>query len=168
MRAAMAHRANGHPPPAPPEVTAAVTAAVAEHGDAAGALIPVLSAVNRRLGYLPPAALAEVSRRLGMPASRVYGVARFYTLLSTEPRGRHLVQFCENAPCHVVGGRRVWEALRQALGLAPGETSADGRFTLITTSCIGACAVGPVVVIDDEVHGNLTPDQVEALLARYA
>jgi NADH:ubiquinone oxidoreductase subunit E len=161
-------RANGRKAPAvPPEVAAAVTAALEAHGDTADALIPVLSAVNRALGYLSPEALAEVGRRLRTPDSQVHGVATFYTMLSTRPRGRHLVQFCENAPCHVVGGRQVWRGLRQALGLAPGETSPDGRFTLVTTSCIGACAVGPVVVIDDDVHGNVAPDQIDALLARY-
>jgi NADH:ubiquinone oxidoreductase subunit E len=168
MRSSDRGRQNGHRPPASPEVEAAVAAALAAHGDTADALIPVLSDVNRALGHLSPEALAEVGRRLRAPQSQVHAVATFYTMLSTRPRGRHVVQFCENAPCHVVGGRQVWRALQRALGLTPGETSADGRFTLVTTSCIGACAVGPVVVIDDDVHGNVTPDQVDALLARYA
>jgi NADH:ubiquinone oxidoreductase subunit E len=97
----------------------------------------------------------------------VHAVATFYSLLTTRPRGRHLVVFCENAPCHVVGGRQVWQALQKALRLGPGETSADGRFTLLTTSCIGACGVGPVIVVDDDVHGNVTPAQLPALLERY-
>jgi NADH:ubiquinone oxidoreductase subunit E len=168
MRVSEASKANGHKAPAvPPEVAAAVAAALAAHGAGADALVPVLSAVNRALGYLSPDALAEVGRRLHLPQSRVHGAATFYTMLSTKPRGRHLVQFCENAPCHVVGGRQVWRALRRALDLAPGETTADGRFTLVTTSCIGACSVGPVVIIDDDVHGNVSPDKIDALLARY-
>jgi NADH:ubiquinone oxidoreductase subunit E len=161
---------NGHRPlpTVSPAVAEAVRAALDHHGDSADALIPVLSDVNRALGYLSPEALAEVGRRLRAPQSRVHAVATFYSLLSTRPRGRHVVQFCESAPCHVVGGRQVWQALREALQLEPGQTSPDGRFTLLTTSCLGTCAVGPVVVVDDDIHGNVTPEQVPGLLARYA
>ncbi len=88
-------------------------------------------------------------------------------MLSTKPRGKHVIQFCESAPCHVVGGREVWQALREAVQLESGETSADGKWTLITTSCLGLCGVGPVIVIDDDVYGNLTPDQIPAILERY-
>jgi NADH:ubiquinone oxidoreductase subunit E len=161
-----------HPPE--PVVTAertatqaAVAAAIAAHGDTPDALIPILSDVCRARGYLSPEALAAVAGALRATRGQVHAVATFYSLLSTRPRGRHLVVFCENAPCHVVGGRQVWQALQEALGLGPGETSADGRFTLLTTSCIGACGVGPVIVVDDDVHGNVTPAQVPALLERY-
>jgi NADH:ubiquinone oxidoreductase subunit E len=88
-------------------------------------------------------------------------------MLSLKPRGRHVIKFCENAPCHVVGGRLVWQALHDQLKVKPGETTPDGRFTLLTTSCIGVCSVGPVVVIDDDVHGNVEPEQIADLLARY-
>lgn len=153
--------------PVPPHVAAAVSAAVAAHGDHADAVIPILADVNRTLGYLPPEAVSAVAGALHTPPSQVNTVATFYSLLSVRPRGRHVVLFCESAPCHVAGGRAVWHALQQALGLAPGETSPDGRFTLLTTSCIGVCGVGPVFVVDDDVHGNVTPDQVPALLERY-
>jgi NADH:ubiquinone oxidoreductase subunit E len=146
---------------------AAVAEAVAEHGGSHDGLIPVLSALNERLGSLPGEALVEVGQKLHQPASRVYAVATFYSMLSLEPRGRHVVQFCESAPCHVEGGRQVWQALRDELELAPGETSSDGRFTLLTTSCLGLCAEGPVVVVDDQVHANVTPEQVPALLKQY-
>jgi len=88
-------------------------------------------------------------------------------MLSLKPRGRHVIKFCENAPCHVVGGRQVWQALHDQLKVKSGETTPDGRFTLLTTSCIGVCSVGPVVVIDDDVHGNVEPEQIADLLARY-
>ncbi len=148
-------------------IKAAVAAAVAEHGGSHDGLIPILSAVNERVGYLPTEALREVAQELREPASRVHAVATFYSMLSLEPHGRHVVQFCESAPCHVEGGRKVWQALRDELKLGPGETSPDSRFTLLTTSCLGLCAEGPVVVIDDQIHGNVTPDNVPALLARY-
>jgi NADH:ubiquinone oxidoreductase subunit E len=88
-------------------------------------------------------------------------------MLSTKPRGRHVIQFCENAPCHVVGGREVFQALKDHLNLKPGETSPDGKWSLITTSCLGLCAVGPVITIDDDVIGNVKPDQISDILARY-
>lgn len=156
------------------EVRAAVQAAVARRGGAASdpvhmreELIPILSEVNQALGYLPPEAFVEVGRQLRMPVSQLFSVASFYQMLSTKPRGRHVIQFCESAPCHVVGGRQVWTALQEALKLGPGETSADGKWTLQTTSCIGICAVGPVVVVDADIYGNVTPAQVTEILAKY-
>jgi NADH-quinone oxidoreductase subunit E len=162
-----ARKADPHRPPVTGPIADAVTRAVAEHGDTPAALIPILGDVNRELGHLSPEALAAVSGALRSPRSQVHAVATFYSLLSTQPRGRHVVQFCENAPCHVAGGRQVWQALRQALQLEPGQTSADGRWTLLNTSCIGTCGVGPVIVIDEDVHGNLTPERLPAVLERY-
>ncbi len=84
-----------------------------------------------------------------------------------EPRGRHVIQFCESAPCHVVGGREVWQALTDELKLNPGETSEDGKWTLITVSCLGACGVGPIVVVDEDMYGNVTASQVKDILSHY-
>jgi len=130
-------------------------------------LIPVLSEVNATLGYLSTDAMAEVSRLLRVPGSRVLSVASFYRMLSTQQLGRHVIRFCESAPCHVMGGRELWQALQEALQLGPGETSADGKWTLLTTSCLGVCGVGPVMVIDDDVYGNVTPGQLPEILGRY-
>jgi NADH-quinone oxidoreductase subunit E len=149
-------------------VLSVVRSAVNHHGARRDALIPILGEINHELGYLPADAMTEVCRLLQLPASGAHSVATFYSLLSTRPRGRHVIRFCENAPCHVVGGRRVWQALRDALRLKEGETSPDGRWTLVTTSCIGLCAVGPVLVIDDDVYGNIEAGQVPDILARYA
>lgn len=150
------------------DVHAIVQEAVSRHGATPDGLIPVLSEVNQALGYLPAEALAEIGRQVRIPSSRVFSVASFYRMLSTKPRGRHVVQFCESAPCHVVGGREVWRALKEQLGLGPGETSADGRWTLLTTSCLGLCAVGPVVVIDGDIYGNVDAAKLPEILARYA
>jgi NADH-quinone oxidoreductase subunit E len=144
-----------------------VRTAVVHHGSTRDELIPILTDINHELGYIPHEAVDEVSRLIGMPKSQLYSVASFYDMLSLKPRGRHVIKFCENAPCHVVGGRQVWQALHDALHVKSGETTPDGRFTLLTTSCIGVCAVGPVVVIDDDVHGNVEPEQVAEILARY-
>jgi NADH-quinone oxidoreductase subunit E len=150
------------------DVASAVQAAIKQHGATAEALIPVLAEVNQTLGYLPAEALAEVSRGLRVPKSQLFSVASFYRMLSTKPRGRHVIQFCESAPCHVVGGRAVWQTLQDELQLAPGETSADGKWTLVTTSCLGICGVGPVIMVDDDIYGNVGPDRVADILARYA
>lgn len=150
------------------QVRTVVQQAINQHGTDREGLIPVLSEVNRALGYLSPAALSEISRQMRVPKSQVFSVASFYRMLSTKPRGRHVIQFCESAPCHVVGGREVWQALQEALGLQPGETSADGRWTLVTTSCLGVCAVGPVIIVDNDIYGNVDRAQLPDILARYA
>ena len=150
------------------DVASVVQAAVERHGATVEALIPILTEVNRALGYLPADALAEVSRGLRVPKSQLFSVASFYQMLSTKPRGRHVIQFCESAPCHVVGGREVWQTLQDELGLTPGETSADGKWTLVMTSCLGICGVGPVIMVDDDIYGNVGPDRVPEILARYA
>jgi NADH-quinone oxidoreductase subunit E len=150
------------------EVHSVVDAVIKEHGASKDEIIPILNAINAEIGYIPASALEEVSKRLRVPKSQLFSVATFYQMLSTKPRGEHVVQFCESAPCHVVGGRQVWQALQDELSLAPGETSADGKWTLITTSCLGVCGVGPVVLIDEDVYGNVTPEQLPGILARYA
>jgi len=145
-----------------------VKEAVAHHGKSQEELIPILAEVNHELGYLPQEALAEISRQTRVPASQVLSVASFYRMLSTQARGRHVIQFCESAPCHVVGGRQVWQALLDEVGVQPGETSTDGKWTLLTTSCLGVCGVGPVILVDDDIYGNVKPAQVPGILARYA
>lgn len=149
------------------EMLKTVQDVVEKHGAVPEELIPILSELNRELGYLPGPAMEEVSRLLRVPRSQLLSVASFYRMLSTKPRGRHVIQFCESAPCHVVGGRQVWEALRKELILNEDQTSPDGKWTLITTSCLGLCSVGPVIVIDDDVYGNVSPDQIPAILGKY-
>jgi NADH-quinone oxidoreductase subunit E len=138
-----------------------------QHGCAREELIPILSDINRELGYLPLEALDEISHQLKVPKSQVFSVASFYSMLSITPRGRHVIQFCESAPCHVQGGREVWSKLQDELKLSKGETSPDKRWTLETTSCLGLCASGPVLLVDDDLYENVTPDQISAILAKY-
>ena len=144
-----------------------VRSAITRHGATREELIPILTDVNHELGFIPPEAFDEISRLIGTPKSQLYSVASFYEMLSLRPHGRHVIKFCENAPCHVVGGRQVWQALRDELQVRPGDTTPDGKFTLMTTSCLGICAVGPVVVIDDDVYGNVEPGRLAKILARY-
>lgn len=140
---------------------------VEHHGVSRDEIIPIMNDVNRMIGYLPAEALSEISRLTKTPKSQVFSAATFYRMLSTKPRGRHVIQFCESAPCHVAGGREVWQALHENLGLKNGETSQDGKWTLITTSCLGVCGVGPVVIIDDEIYGNVAASQIPEILGKY-
>ncbi|HPA32264.1 MAG TPA: NAD(P)H-dependent oxidoreductase subunit E [Anaerolineaceae bacterium] len=150
------------------KITEVVDRVIAHHGATMDELIPILNDVNKELGYLPGEALKQISKHLHVPRSQLFAVSSFYQMLSTKPRGRHVIQFCESAPCHVVGGREVWKTLREELKLEANETSPDGKWTLATTSCLGLCSVGPVIIIDDDVYGNLTPDQIPGILARYS
>ena len=148
-------------------VRAVVEAAIVKTGGSRDDLIPILTEVNHTLGYLPPEAFRALSDALHIPLGKLFSVASFYQMLSTKPRGRHVIQFCESAPCHVVGGREVWNALKDAVKLEPGDTSADGKWTLRTTSCLGVCAVGPVMMVDADIYGNVTPKQVVEILDKY-
>lgn len=148
-------------------VLEAVQAAVKRHGATRDEIIPILSEVNRTVGYLPTTALDEISRLMRVPKSQLFSVATFYRMLSTKKLGAHVIQFCESAPCHVTGGRQVIQAIQDALNLEPGETTPDGKWTLAAVSCLGLCGIGPVMVVDEDVYGNLTADQVPEILARY-
>ncbi len=134
-----------------------------KHAPDRSSLIAVLQDVNEHFGYLPEASLRGVSDRLAMPLSEVYHVATFYTAFSLKPRGKHTVKVCTGTACHVRGAPRVIDELTRQLKVAPGETTADGKFTLETVNCIGCCALGPVVVIDGHYY-QTSPATVKELL----
>ncbi|HKZ44272.1 MAG TPA: NAD(P)H-dependent oxidoreductase subunit E [Anaerolineales bacterium] len=151
-----------------------VIKAIEKHGATHEAVIPILSDLNQILGYIPIASLPEIRRRIQIPEKKViladshlYSAASFYQLFSLKKLGRHIVRFCESAPCHVVGGREVIQTLQDELGIKPGETTEDMEWTLHMTSCLGVCAVGPVFMVDDDIYGNVTPEQVHGILAHY-
>ena len=156
-------------------IVSVVQAAIEKHGRDRDAMIPVLTEINRVFGYVPREAIREVRKQLHDPSrqvhiaeSQLYGLASFYDMLSTKPRGRHVIKFCENAPCHVVGGKAIWDSLTEKLGINNGENTPDNKWTLVTTSCLGLCSVGPVLLIDDDMYGNVTPDQISDILERYS
>lgn len=147
---------------------------VKEHGATRDAIVPILSEINQILGYIPAAALPEIRRHIQMPEegtfladSHLYSAASFYQMFSLQPIGEHVVRFCESAPCHVTGGRQVLQAIQEELGLRPGETREDRKWSLLMTSCLGVCSVGPVFLVDDDVYGNVTAERVAEILARY-
>jgi len=137
---------------------------VARHAGARGALIAVLEDVQARCGYLPEAALRAVAEQMGVSLVDVYGVATFYRGFSLQPRGRHLVSCCLGTACHVRGAPMVVEEFARQLGIEPGETTADGEFSLETVNCLGACALGPVVVADGHYFSKMRKSRVREVL----
>ena len=130
-------------------------------------LIQILQDVNQAYNYLPPEALRRVSEALRVPLSRVYGVARFYAAFSLEPRGRNIVQVCEGTACHVRGATRVGDELKRTLELGEaGGTTEDLEFTVLGVNCVGACALGPVVIANGEYHGHFRANKVGKLVRK--
>jgi NADH-quinone oxidoreductase subunit E len=156
------------------ELDEIVQQAVEHQGAQRASVIPILSEINESFGYIPVEALGKIRRLINAPEeglfladSHLYATASFYSMFSLKPLGKHIIRFCESAPCHVVGAREVIEAIQNHLGIQVGETTEDKQWTLLTTSCIGVCSVGPVFVVDDEIYGNVTPERVPAILAKY-
>jgi NADH-quinone oxidoreductase subunit E len=136
----------------------------ASHGDHPSSLIHVLQDIQEEFDYLPREALRAVAERLELPLAEVLRVATFYAAFSLEPRGEHLITVCVGTACHVRGARAVLERLESVLSVAAGGTTADGRFTLETVNCLGACALGPLIAIDGKYYGNMTPARVADVL----
>jgi NADH-quinone oxidoreductase subunit E len=129
-------------------------------------LISVLEEIQTRYRYLPREAMILVSEGLGVPLSQVYSVATFYHAFSLVPRGKHTICVCTGTACHVRGAVQVLDRLETRLGVASGGTTRDREFTLETVNCLGCCALGPVVVLDDEYEGQMTTKKVDKLLKR--
>jgi NADH-quinone oxidoreductase subunit E/NADP-reducing hydrogenase subunit HndA len=132
-----------------------------------GGLIQVLSRLQEKLGYLPRDVLKEVADTLGVSLTDVYGVVTFYALFTLKPRGRHTINLCKGTACYVRGAAQLIERLRKDYGLKPGDTTDDGRFTLEVIRCLGACGLGPALMIDRDVHARVKPEKLGAILSRY-
>lgn len=144
-----------------------VSRITSRHGGDRSALIPVLQDVHAVYNYLPEESVEIIARDLGVPISAVYGVATFFKAFSFEPRGRHVATLCMGTACHVRGATRLLAAAEEELGILPGQTTPDMRLTLETVNCLGCCALGPVLVLDNEYHGEMTRQRVEAMLKEY-
>ncbi len=131
-----------------------------------GSLITALENIQARYRYLPPEALILASERLGVPLSQTYSVATFYNAFSLVPKGQHCLNVCMGTACHVRGSPQVLERLQTKLGIKAGDTTRDRQFTLETVNCLGACALGPIVVTDGEYSGQMTPQKADILLRR--
>lgn len=130
-------------------------------------LIPALHAIQAKLGYLPGPAMEDLAEWLGVPVSDVYGTATFYTLFATEPKGRYIVRLCDSPPCHLEGSKSIKSAIEYELGIRPGQTTVDGKFTFEIVSCFGLCGVAPAVMINEDVYGNLTPEAIADVFSNY-
>lgn len=138
-----------------------------EYENDAENLIMMLQAIQNHYNYLPQAALSYLAAKIGVPYSKIYGVATFYSTFSLEPRGRHIVSLCLGTACHVRGGERIRDRITANLNINDGQTTDDKRYTLESVRCIGCCSLGPVVKIDDDMHGRLAPDQIDKILDQY-
>lgn len=123
------------------------------------ALIPILQDLQSYEGYLSEKSLKEVSRMLGLPLSKIYGVASFYNQFRFQPVGQYHVLVCRGTACHVKGSSKLLQTLRHELKVEPGQTTRDGLFTLDVVACIGACGLAPVMCVNGEFHAKLTPEQ---------
>ena len=131
-------------------------------------LVSVLQDLQAECNYLPREGLTRVSEGLGIPLSQVYSVATFFKAFSLKPRGRHSIAVCLGTACHVRGAVRILEEVERELGINRGETTQDLKYTLETVNCVGACALGPIVIADGEYSGQMKTDKIKPLLENYA
>ena len=140
---------------------------VKRHGYREPSLITILQDIQARVGFLPRKALVEVSKSLEIPLTRIHAIATFYKAFSLEPRGRHTIQVCLGTACHVRGGARILDYLENRLHVEAGGTTKDLRFSIDSVNCLGACAIGPMMVVNNKYHGRLTATRIESILKKY-
>ena len=140
---------------------------IESHSCEKSALIDVLQDVEDLHGYLPARALRHISERLNVPIIQVYGVASFYKAFHLKPRGKHLIRVCLGTACHVRRGQRVIEELERKLGIQAGETATDSSFTLERVNCLGCCALGPMVMVDENYYEHMNPAKVAAFMKQF-
>ena len=138
-----------------------------KHRGRPGALIPVLEQVQELLGYLPTGILMKVAKGLNIPIANVYGVVTFYSFFSMVPKGRHNIRVCFGTACYVKGAQRVFGKLSDCLGVGRGGCTEDRRFSLETVRCLGVCGLAPVIVIDEDTHGQVRASEIEKSLDSY-
>ena len=137
------------------------------HSGQKGALIPILQEIQAAYGYLPEEALKMVSRRVKVPLSRIYGVITFYAQFYLTPRGKHLIKACQGTACHVRGASQVLDNLSRELKVNPGGTTEDLKFSLETVACVGTCFLAPVIMINEDYYGKLTPKKAMDAVKKY-
>ena len=150
-----------------PEQEAKLRQVIAEHKDQPGATMPVLQAAQEIFGYLPEEAQIIIAEGLDIPLSEVYGVASFYAQFSMNPKGRYRVSVCMGTACYVKGAADVLEAVEKKLNIKTGSITPDGNFSIDACRCVGACGLAPVMMINSDVYGKVTPDQVSDILDKY-
>lgn len=149
------------------EQVAAVDGVIQRYRSKPGSLIPVLEDVQDVLGYLPNSIQHKIALGLGVPFSEVYGVVTFYSFFTMVPRGRHTLKCCLGTACYVRGGKKILEKLSSTLGIEPGNTTADKRFSLETVRCLGACGLAPVMTADADTFRHMKPSRLAEVLEHY-
>jgi len=132
-----------------------------------GELIPLLQSAQNHFGYIPRRAISYISAVTGIPESEVYGVITFYSQFRLRPMGKYVIRACDGTACHVSGAEMIIETIQDELGVEVGETTEDGLFTLNTVACIGCCSLAPVIMINEDTHGSLTPASLRKIIRRY-
>ncbi len=140
---------------------------ISKHKGQAGALIPVLHEAQDIYGYLPIEVQKIISDGLDVPMAEIYGVVTFYTQFTTNPKGKYNIAVCLGTACYVKGSGTILDKIKEKLGIDVGECTADGKYSIEATRCIGACGLAPVLTVNDDVYGRLTPDDVDDILAKY-
>jgi len=148
-------------------VTDQVTAVCDKYGCEVRYLIPILHDLQSSFGWISNEVMENVAESLGTTVSHVHGVTTFYSLFYTKVQGQNVVRICSSTPCHIGGSHKLQEAIKSELGISPGETSKDGKFSFEKVSCMGLCGVAPAIMVNDDVYGNLTAEQVPSILSKY-
>ena len=149
------------------EEIAAIEAEIAHLPDRESAAIEALQIVQAKRGWVSDASLSAIARLLGMSAAALDSIATFYNLIFRQPVGRHVIMMCDSVSCYVMGCEKVHAALIEQLGISPGETTSDDRFTLLPIVCLGACDRAPVIMIDNELVGDIKAEDVPEILERF-
>jgi NADH-quinone oxidoreductase subunit E len=142
-------------------------ALLSESQNGQGALIPLLQKVQEELGYVPEEAIYGISERSGVPVSEVFGVLTFYAQFRLEPQGRYVISICRGTACHVLGSAKILGAVETHLGIQQGETTPDMQFTLDEVRCLGSCSLAPVMVVNQDTYGRLTPEKAIKIVEGY-
>jgi NADH-quinone oxidoreductase subunit E len=144
-----------------------VDAIIDKYANESGSLTAVLQDIQAEYNYLPQEGLKRISEKMALPLTQVLHVATFYKAFSLEPRGKHLITVCLGTACHVRGGPRIVDQIERSLNVRAGGTTADGLFTLETVNCVGACALGPMMIVDGQYHGQMAASRVDRVLKKY-
>lgn len=152
------------PPPTEADTVETIRSLLAGFSQERSALLPILQSIQERCAYLPPEAMTLVGAHLGLPASEVLGVASFYNQFRFHPPGRHPIKICLGTACHVKAGDIILENFERKLGIGEGQTTEDREFSLERVACVGCCALAPVCIVGETVHGHMQPSKVEGLL----
>ena len=141
--------------------------AIAQLKDTKGCLMPIMQKAQEIYGYLPIEVQTMISDETGIPLEKIYGVSTFYSQFALQPKGKYQISVCLGTACYVKGSGDIFKKLEEILGITHGQCTPDGKFSLDSCRCVGACGLAPVMMINEEVYGRLTPDQIPGILAKY-